>query len=125
MNSTFHKYIDYHGLKMFDNRSVGDYRVINHAGFAFDLKHLIVDGEYYKAEQEERVEGIDGSFRWHQFLTITYSGLLVVFHHGILKFILDTLPFLRALYNRSFLIFKIQTDMMTTYGFIFAMICFN
>lgn len=98
---------------------------MNDAGFTFDLKHLIVDGEYYKAEQEERVEGIDGSFRWHQFLTITYTGLLVVYHHGILKFLLDTVPFLRSMYNKGPLIFKIQTDMMTTYGFIFAMICFN
>ena len=113
-------------MKLFDNRtSIGDFRVANKAGFAFDLKHIVVDGEYYKAEQEERVEGIDGSFRWHQFLTITYTGLLVLYHHGFLKFILDTLPFLRSFYNKGNLIFKIQTDMGTTYGFIFAMICFN
>ena len=107
MNTTFHRYINKHGLQFLNSTSQNNYQLINQAGFTFNFKHIIVDGEYYKAEQEERVEGIDGSFRWHQFLTITYTGLLMFFHHGLLKFVLDWVPFLRRIYENGPLIFKI------------------
>ena len=63
MKSEIQQYIDLHGLTNFSG-DPGDYWLYNEAGFTFDFKHILVDDEFYKAEQEERVEGIDGSYRW-------------------------------------------------------------
>ena len=49
MNVDIQQYIDLHGLTNFSGDS-GDYRLYNPVGFTFDLKHIIVDDEFYKAE---------------------------------------------------------------------------
>lgn len=87
-------------LTNIDNRPRDKYfQFENDAGFTFDLSPHILDDYLYKAEQEEIVNGFDGTHRMRQYLIIAYVGTANIHQYAILKVLLRYIPLLKAIYE--------------------------
>ena len=114
------KYVEDHGL----TRTNGNFTFVNDAGFVFEIEHVVLDGAFYRQEQQEIVSGFDGSNRWNNLINVLYGGAPPLMQYCFLKFMLDRSPAFKSVYDGSMLV-KVVVDCVMVYGIMFAMMVFN